>query len=284
MATIKREKPNYLTIGAFLFIGLVLIIVSVVFADKLVYKIKGGYPLYIMFNNVDGLLVGSKLKIGSGKEIGQVDKIDVDGSTLILTLVVEKKYKINQDANFQIFSSSLVGGKFIEVVNYTGKAPHFEPKTSIKGIDPFSINQVFSLLGSFMSGDSAGGLGDNVNGIFSSITTTANTIARIVEDNQTNVDVAMENLASASIKLNSLANSLDRKLRLLSDKDFDKIINDLEISLSELSLFIKAVNAADAPLSVLKDPAINHSIRTIVTNLEDTTERVKKKPSLLFRS
>ncbi|MGL4561964.1 MAG: hypothetical protein ACRCV0_06745, partial [Brevinema sp.] len=73
-------------------------------------------------------------------------------------------------------------------------------------------------------------------------------------------------------------------LNQISDTEFVSLVNNLENSISNLNLFLEDINSPNAPLSILKDPQINNSLRTIVTNLEETTKRVKAKPSLLFRS
>ncbi len=83
--------------------------------------------------------------------------------------------------------------------------------------------------------------------------------------------------------LNSLVSNLDRKASMVSDREFRQIINNTSSSLSNLSLFLDDINSDNAVLSILKDPSVAQSIRTIITNLEETTERVKAKPSLLLR-
>ncbi|MGL5721945.1 MAG: hypothetical protein ACRCY4_06070, partial [Brevinema sp.] len=116
-----------------------------------------------------------------------------------------------------------------------------------------------------------------------SITGTLATANRILVDNETNVSTMLGNLADASRRLNNIAANLDRKVGAISDAEFNQIVKDLEISISELRIFLSDINKPNAPLSVLKDPAMNHSLRTIITNLEYTTERVKRQPSLLLK-
>jgi len=285
MSKIERERPNYLVIGIFMFIGIITIILGVVVSDKLIYKIKGGYPLHLKFNEIDGLTIGSKINIGSGKSIGQVEEISLDGAILIVTVLIEKKYKINTDANFNIFSTSLVGGKYLAVENYTGVAPFYKSGDFIQGRDPFSINKVISLIGNIFSlSDTSNGIGGDIGGIFSSVNTAADVIKSILTDNRDNINLTISNITKTSSHLNSITANLDRKLSIISDNEFRGMIKNLKSSINNLQIILQDINSPNAPLSILKDPNINNSLRTIITNLEETTERIKAKPSLLLRS
>ena len=278
-----RKQPNYVLIGTFMAIGLLGVLVSVVFADKLVNKLKGGYPIYIKFNELDGLVPGSKVVVGSGKNIGQVESIDLDGPTLIVKALIDKKYKINQGASFEIFSTSFVGGKYLAVEDFTGLEPFIEKNTTLQGVEPLSINSILGMFGDAFNSGTDEGMAVGISGIMGSVNDILNKTDVILSENQTNINITLENVASASKHLNSTIANIDRKLATVSDQEFKTMLNDTKRSLGNLDLFLKDINSKNAPLSILKDPKMTHSIRTIITNLEETTERVKAKPSLLLR-
>ncbi|MGL4366705.1 MAG: MlaD family protein [Brevinemataceae bacterium] len=284
MAEVKRDNPNLIIIGAFMLIGLIAIILSVVVSNKLVARLKGGYSLYVTFNELDGLTLGSKIMVGSGKAIGQVSSINLEGSLLIVELFIEKRYKINRNARFKIFSTSLVGGKYLAVENYTGQAPFFDPDERVIGYDPMSINRIFSTITDLFSSETDNQLGQSVSGILSSFSDAASDAKQIIRENHNNINIIVSNLVKTSVHLNSITAQLDRKLSTVSDVEFESMITNLQASLLNLQIFLSDINSPSAPLSVLKDPEVNNSLRTIVTNLEETTKRVKAKPSLLFKS
>ncbi|MGL4393687.1 MAG: MlaD family protein [Brevinema sp.] len=284
MAQVKREQPNYLLIGAFMFLGIVSIVLGVVVSDKLIYKLKGGYPLHLSFNYIDGLSIGSKVNIGSGKDIGNVSSITIEGSKLLVTVIIDKKYKINSDAMFQIYSTSFVGGKYLAVEGYTGNAPYFEANQRIIGVDPFSLNSVISSIGGLFNSDSENGVAEGLGGIFGSLNKVTAQVETLMKKNDSNINAIITNVTQATASLNNVSANVERKLGKISDAEFVALVRDLENSISNLNIFLEDINSPNAPLSVLKDPQINHSIRTIVTNLEETTKRVKAKPSLLLRS
>ncbi|MGL4677567.1 MAG: MlaD family protein [Brevinema sp.] len=284
MANTIRKTPNYLLIGIFMAIGIFAILVSVVFADKLITKIRGGYPLYIRFHNLDGLVVGSKVIVGSGKEIGLVEEISLDGTFLLVTIFIDKQYKLNKDVRFEIFSTSFVGGKYLAIENYTGVAPYLEKGATIEGVSPISINSIMGTFGKIFATGTDEGVAVGVIGIITSINDVVAMIDTILKDNRTNINQTIGNIAQASQHLNTTMANIDRKLGMVSDQEFRQILNDTKSSLKNLELFLEDINSENAPLAILKDPKITQSIRTIITNLEETTERVKAKPSLLLRS
>ncbi len=279
-----RKQPNFLAIGIFMAVGIMSILISVVFADKLINRLKGGYSIYVRFNELDGLVPGSKISVGSGKHIGQVESIELDGAILVVEAFIENKYKINQGASFEIFSSSFVGGKYVAVVDYTGSAPFLEKNSTVEGKDPISINSILGMFGEAMDSGSDGGLMVGITGIVGSLNETATLANNIIKDNRTNINTTLDNVASASIHVNKTLANVERKLATVSDKEFAVMLKDVQGSLQNLDLFLKDINSKNAPLSLLKDPNMTHSLRTIITNLEETTERVKAKPSLLLRS
>lgn len=278
-----RKQPNYVLIGTFMAIGLLGILVSVIFADKLVNKLKGGYSIYIKFKELDGLVPGSKVVVGSGKNIGQVESIELDGPTLIVRALIDKKYKINQEATFEIFSTSFVGGKYLAVENYTGLEPFIEKNAVLQGVEPLSINSILGMFGDAFNSSTDEGMAVGISGIMGSVNNILNKATTILDENQTNISVTLVNVASASKHLNSTVANIDKKLATVSDQEFKVMLTDVKRSLGNLDLFLKDINSKNAPLAILKDPKMTHSIRTIITNLEETTERVKAKPSLLLR-
>ena len=70
-----------------------------------------------IFDNVTGLSVGDKVKI-SGITIGKIRnfKLEKDEFEVMVELEVDKEINIPDDSTAKISSSSLFGGKFLEIV------------------------------------------------------------------------------------------------------------------------------------------------------------------------
>ena len=70
-----------------------------------------------IFDNVTGLSIGDKVKI-SGITVGKIKnfKLEKEEFEVMVELEVDKQIKIPDDSTAKISSSSLFGGKFLEIV------------------------------------------------------------------------------------------------------------------------------------------------------------------------
>jgi phospholipid/cholesterol/gamma-HCH transport system substrate-binding protein len=103
-------------VGIFVVIGLLCIGYMTVKLGKL--PIFGGdyYMLYARFSSVSGLRVDSPVEIG-GIEAGRVEQLNMDQDTqmAVVTLRIEKGFKVYEDAIASIKTSGLIGDKFIKI-------------------------------------------------------------------------------------------------------------------------------------------------------------------------
>lgn len=99
------------------------LIVLVIFAVAVVMAIvgrgqkhTGGYPLHASFNQVDGLDIGSDVKL-AGVSIGQVVQETVDPGEFraVVTFTVRSDIHLPVDTAAVITSDSLLGGKYIDL-------------------------------------------------------------------------------------------------------------------------------------------------------------------------
>jgi phospholipid/cholesterol/gamma-HCH transport system substrate-binding protein len=115
---------------------------------------KDGYTLSAVFDRVDGLNIGSDVKV-SGVKVGCVTGIDFDPKTYRakVDFVIQKKIQVPLDSSASIASESLLGGKYLSLsAGYEKKMlKEFEVITETQS----SLN-IENLLGKFLfSGDKA---------------------------------------------------------------------------------------------------------------------------------
>lgn len=101
-------------------IGAVVIAVAVGF---LVFAYKSadvggtnGYELNAKFESVDGLSLGSDVRVG-GIKVGRVAAKDLDQETYyaVLTLSIREDVKLPEDSSAAIVSDGLLGSKFVSI-------------------------------------------------------------------------------------------------------------------------------------------------------------------------
>ena len=142
-----------------LFFGFFVITVFVwflwVLTSSVIHLSINTYDLKASFSSVDGISVGSDVKI-AGVKVGEVTAIEVDSKTFIAKteFKIISKFKIPTDSSASIQSSGLLGGKYIEL------SPGFEEK-NLKDGDVISNTQSALNLEKLISSFASGGLSSN---------------------------------------------------------------------------------------------------------------------------
>jgi len=79
-------------------------------------KAASKYSLKAKFDNIEGILIGSDVKI-SGIKVGSVINQYVDEETYnaVVELSVDKHVKLPRDSNVKVSTSGLIGSKFLEI-------------------------------------------------------------------------------------------------------------------------------------------------------------------------
>lgn len=79
-------------------------------------QLPKGYVLQAQFQRVDGLTIGSDVKMG-GIKIGQVISQSLDPKTFMATVAfsVPPTLKIPKDSSATVMSESLLGGKYLDL-------------------------------------------------------------------------------------------------------------------------------------------------------------------------
>lgn len=103
-------------------IGVVVLLLCGLFFSHIFQKGKitkyehYGYILYAKFNNIDGVSIGSEVKI-AGIRVGTVEDIKLDKETFqaIVKIDIQKELKIPADSTISISSSGILGGKFVNL-------------------------------------------------------------------------------------------------------------------------------------------------------------------------
>ncbi len=118
-----------------------------------------GYQLYAKFDHVDGLAVGTDVRV-AGVKVGSVDSTTLDPKTYqaVVGFTVADNLKLPKDSSATITSESLLGGKYLALTP-GGEDAMLQPGQTIT-ITQGSIN-IEELLGKFIfsAGSLTGGKG-----------------------------------------------------------------------------------------------------------------------------
>lgn len=101
-------------------VGAIVIIICIAFVTMF-YKTSGvsnnGYPVIAIFDRIDGLNVGSDVKV-NGVNIGKIIDFSLDLKTYQakVTISINNDVKLPKDTSAEISSSGLLGEKYIALI------------------------------------------------------------------------------------------------------------------------------------------------------------------------
>ena len=80
-------------------------------------SVPDGYVVYAQFERIDGLTVGSDIKM-SGVKIGTIQHVEIDPKTYQakVTMILKREIELPEDSSAEVASESLLGGKYIALM------------------------------------------------------------------------------------------------------------------------------------------------------------------------
>ena len=111
-----RRNPSELVAGA------VVLLVALSFLGFAVVNTGrggggGGYTLNARFDRIDGLAIGSDVRV-AGVKVGTITETQIDPKTYqaLVTFDVRQSIKVPRDSSAQVTSDGLLGGRFLSLV------------------------------------------------------------------------------------------------------------------------------------------------------------------------
>ncbi len=142
-----ERKSNFeMKVGIFVFTGIVLLTI-IVFSIGDFYTIKKGYTINVLFNFVNGIDIGAPVRY-AGFEVGEVRDINIvyDQETskpmVELTVWLNEKTRINEDARAYINTLGLLGEKYLEIMPGNPESRILKKGDTLTGRDPVSTEEI----------------------------------------------------------------------------------------------------------------------------------------------
>lgn len=242
------KKHTEVFVGLFLLIGLGLLSALILQFGKFSERLRGQYPLIVVFDDASGVIKGSEVRMG-GAKIGQVAGPPELNSALQVEvpLAIREAIRIPQGSTIQINSATLLGDKLIVIIPPADRSQGF--------IQPGS-----RLLGAGLTG---------LDALQNSAETVGKDVIRILrqaEATLAQVDGAVNDIQGASKQLGEAVGKINRSL--LSDQN----LTNIDTTLANLAVTSERWNETSKGL----DPALDEareaiaSIRKAATGAEKT--------------
>jgi phospholipid/cholesterol/gamma-HCH transport system substrate-binding protein len=110
-----RKIDLELAVGFFVLIGILCLVYLSIHLGSLGTFGGGRYTLYANFEKVGGIKPGAVVEIG-GVEVGKVKSVELNEDyQAVLSLLIERNIKIQEDAIASIKTKGLIGEKYIQI-------------------------------------------------------------------------------------------------------------------------------------------------------------------------
>lgn len=301
----RGKKTGNVAIGIFIFTGLILIMLFVIFAGKFSFIVGGGYKLYIEYDFVDNLQVGAKIRVFGGPPIGYIGEINFDTGKIVVTAMVQGKYKINRGAVFNIYSTSLVGQKYINVSGYKSDTNNnfYTNSEYIVGVTPLGFARTIELAGAAVKnlmGQENTDTATQLKSVFKNTSELIEGLNHLVNDNSKDIRTSIVNL-SASLKhtgevmakinktfenLQSGSKKLSDTLNTIDPEQVRNIVSNVNLATAELKNVSAELNRLTwdktSPLNLARDKEFKQKLENTIKNFEEFSKKIKENPSTLF--
>lgn len=251
--TIKWQMTMELIVGAFMFLVLAgLFYFTIILSQQNLFTQK--YPLQVKFPTVMGLRDGDNIVV-RGMPVGKVKKL-ILGQDLKDGVVVvgdtEQPLVLHADYQARIITTSILGGRYLEIYEGTPDAPLIKDMTLLQGERPFDLMEEASAL---------------VHDIKKSLNE-----GGILK----NLEATMADVRSVANKLNQGEGTLGK---LLNDKalyeDFTAITKEVRSASVQLNEIVTRVNRGEGTIGkLLKEDAVYNDLTKISGNLRDISQRL----------
>lgn len=301
----RGKKTNNIAIGIFIFIGIILIVLFVVFAGKFSFIVGGGYKLFIEYDFVDNLQVGAKVRVFGGPAIGYIGNIDFDSGKIVIEARIQGKYKINRGAVFNIYSTSLVGQKYINVSGYSKETNlgFYTNDEYIIGVTPIGFARTIELAGGAVknlmgqqNSDTVGSIKNvfkNTSELIEGLNHLVNDNAKEIRSSVANLNISLKNTGEIMGKVSKTFGNLETGSKKLSDtlnsidpQEIASIVSNVNAMTGELRNVSTELNRMTwdktSALNLVRDKEFKQKLENTINNLEAFSKKIKDNPSTLF--
>ena len=129
-------------VGLFVFITLLLLVGLILSFSKGLSFFRPTYALSVQAANVGGIKEQAQVLIG-GVKVGAVSQLmlAVDGKTVVLKLLIDRRYPLRQDARFVIEQSGFLGDQHVAVYPQSTSAPLLLEGSIVQCEEPFNLQE-----------------------------------------------------------------------------------------------------------------------------------------------
>jgi len=278
-------------VGLMITVSFTVFIVMIAMLAKINIS-RSGYTLRVYYSFLNDLRVGAPVKIAGGIKIGYVDTIKQSGEKTEVDVWIEKKYPLVKNTRFAIFTSGLIGEKYVNVfVPPSSDVEEFLADGDVVyGLDPASFDQMMMTFQTFMQDESGGQV---LAEIFQNSKKFVGNLNKIADENRYDVRQSIittkEMIASLNMQSQVMMgniNKFSKNMADLSEQNKDDInitLRNLSEVSANLNKIVFRIEKGRGTLGrLLNEEDIYNNLRDASISAKDLCRQLKQDPSKLF--
>jgi phospholipid/cholesterol/gamma-HCH transport system substrate-binding protein len=268
-------KVGLMTIAAF-----VVLMISVLFVNNFKFG-SGGNTVTVLFNFLGDLKSDAPVKVAGGINVGRVKNIRYEnGKAVVDVLITDKGLKLRKDSKFAIYSTSLLGTKYLQINANLGVGEELKPGDVLEGTDSNNLDKTFTQLGDVLE-TFEGMMGDpkskeNFAKSFDNMNRTTESLLELTNASRVKIEKILEDLAKSSgdvgkivASVQSVSKSLETLSSALTKKDLSEAVKNFNITMKNMSQLSADLNSGKGAVGVLlKDEKTADNVKGLVEELK----------------
>ncbi|GIW21379.1 MAG: hypothetical protein KatS3mg068_0386 [Candidatus Sericytochromatia bacterium] len=285
------KKNNNLKVGVTFTIFFLILAFSIIWLSQFRFT-KNTYKLQGIFDNVGGLIAGSKVYY-LGVSVGKVIAVNPEYNKVIVDMEINSNIKIPKNVRLTITSKGIVGDKCIEFfkgIDQKLSDDYYKADEIIKGFSPVSVDDVIAetrntllkaqdLITNKQIQDDIIKTIKNIQNFSSNISETSNQLSKV----SSNIDIlsksAKELIDGSNLAIKELNNFISQIniITLDNKKEIAKIIENVGKISYFLAQTTKNINDLITDNTNQKDVKISmNSLKNTTKNIEEISKSVER--------
>ena len=245
-----------------------------------VEKFTSGYHLYAMFNNVQELKIGDRVKI-AGVEVGRVEKIELAEGKVKVMMKVRKSAGIKTDSVAAVEFTGLMGQNLVSLTFGSADAPRAENNTILATVERPTLGTIMTKLDNVASGVenlTKSFTGDKIDNLLGPFTD-------FLKANRGPLTATIANIQNISAQISQGQGTVGKLIydeslynsAISTVSNLQLATDDIKLTLADARKVVEQVNAGQGTLGkLLKDPALYNETTASMTNLKEILQKINQ--------
>ncbi|MCL5096290.1 MAG: MlaD family protein [Candidatus Omnitrophica bacterium] len=242
--------------------------------------LKGGYPIRALFNTVHELKVGDPVKM-AGVQIGTVERINLSGIKVEVTMKIERSAPVKTDSKATIKFQGLLGQNYVSISFGAPTAPNVESGAELVTTEQVDLSTLMAKLDSAASqveGMTKTFSGENFSSLLGPFTDFLKENKGKLNDMLSNLQTVSEEIAKGQGTIGKLITTDTLYQTALNTvSNLNGTTSDIRSVADQAKLTISNINEGRGTIGRLAtNPALYDEATNAMVNLRDILQKINR--------